>query len=187
MARNLSSTFLAQLAAAGAKPVFFVQIVFSNETIYLWSGFGSITWNGQSWTGMGWAGSISAIPETKAVAAQNIVLALSGIPTQLVTDALSHVQQPSQVTIWFGFLDASNNVIADPSECFNGHLDVPTLTEGGSTCTLAISAENPLVDLARPPNQRYTDCSQQTDFAGDLGMSFVIPLENLLIVWPQKA
>src|SRR5579872_3268161 len=145
MPRNLTSGMISQIIGKFLKPCFFVQIVFENETIYVWSGTYQISWSGQNWKGLGWMGSISAIPETKEVMAQNVTISLSGIPSELVTDAISYVRLQGSATIWFGCLDSSNNIIANPTQCYQGHLDVPTLTDGGATCTISITAENPLV------------------------------------------
>ncbi len=185
MARNLTASMVAQVLASHAKPAVFVQINFADATLYLWSGLGTITWNGQNWTGLGQLGQISAIPETTDVAAQNITLALSGIPSSLVNEAINECRQNSFCYVWFGFLDASNNVISDPAQVFAGHLDVPTVTDGAETCTISITAENPLVDLGRAPNRRYTDCDQQQDFPGDLGFAMVGQLQNAVILWPN--
>src|SRR5271155_1103948 len=105
MPRSLSPTFLAQLASSGASaPVLFLVLTFANETLYLFGGVNSLTPSGpaysatstfpygQTFTGMGWLGKISAIPQTTKVQAQNITLALSGIPSSLVYEVINQVR-----------------------------------------------------------------------------------------------
>jgi hypothetical protein len=186
---------IAQLTGPNIKPALFIEIAFENETIWLWSGVGTITPAGppagettfpygQAFLGMGWLGQISQVPEVTDVVAQNVTLTLSGIPSELLGDAINYVRQNSIATIWLGFLDANNKVIADPTQSFQGHLDVPTVTEGSETCTLSITAENPLVDLNRAPNRRFTDVDQQFKYSGDLGFSAVTALQGLYLGWP---
>jgi hypothetical protein len=182
--RALTSDMLTQIAAGRVTPAFFVQVAFQNETIYIWSGFGPITWNSQTWQGVGWLGQISPVIETTDVTAQNVTFTLSGIPSELAGDAINYVRLYSEVQVWFGFIDGSRNVIADPSRCFDGHLDVPTMTDASDTCTLTVTAENPLVDLNGAPNRRFTDCDQQLEYPGDIGFSQVSLLQNALFLWP---
>jgi|HubBroStandDraft_6_1064221.scaffolds.fasta_scaffold00599_12 hypothetical protein len=200
MPRTLSPTFLAQLKSSGAcSPAIFAVLAFANETLYLWSGIGSITPPGpaysalstfpygQAFSGMGWLGKVSAIPQTTKVQAQNITLALSGIPSELVTDATAQVRITGTATIFLGFIDSTGALIPDPIQLFAGSLDVPTLDDSGTTSTIAITAENPLVHLNEAPNRQFDDLDQQIYVPGDLGFSFVDALPNLPIYWPSPA
>jgi hypothetical protein len=188
MPRSLTADYLTALASAAKRIAFFVQIVYSNETIYVWSGIGPYTWNGHTWTGLGWLGEISAIPMTTQVQAQSVTLTLSGIPSELLSDTLDYVRITGTATIWLGLFDDSWNLIDGTAvQVFNGALDVPTVTDGGDTCSISITCENTLIDLERAPYRRYTDVDQQIDFPGDLGMSFVQNLQEENFIWPDPA
>lgn len=198
MPRDLTSAMISQLIAANIKPAYFLAIAFENETVWLWSGIQSITPSGpataettfpygQTFLGMGWMGQISQVSEVSDVVAQNITLSLSGIPSELLGDAINYCRQNSTATLWLGFLDANNRVIGDPTQIFQGHLDVPTVTEGAATSTISITAENPLVDLNRASNRRFTDVDQQFIWSGDLGFSAVTALQGLYLGWPLWA
>lgn len=188
---------LAQLTAKSIYPVVFVRIAFNNETLYLFGGIGTITpagppWDpsstfpyGLAWTGLGWLGKISTIPQTTKIQAQNITLSLSGIPSQLVLDAANQVRTSGTATIWLGFFDSNGVLILDPTQVFYGALDVPTITDDAGTCTIAITAENPLISLGLAPGRQFDDMDQQIYVPGDLGMSFVAALQNLQLYWPM--
>lgn len=196
--KSLSTAFLAQLTLPQVQPVFFVEIAFENETIYVWSGLGPFTPAGPAtnplstfpygttFIGLGWLGRLSALPQTSKIQAQNITLALSGIPAELVTDAIYDVQMTGTATVWFGFMNGEGVLLAaaDPFQMFQGALDVPSITDSGDTCTISITCENPLISLNLAPNRRFDDVDQQSDYPGDLGMSFVDDLENLQLYWP---
>jgi hypothetical protein len=197
MPRSLSAAVLAQLTAAAIYPVVFVRIQFANEILYMFGGIGTITPlgppadpastfpYGQTWTGLGWLGKISVIPQTTKIQAQNIILSLSGIPTQLVLDTANQVRMYGTATIWLGFFDANGNLILDPTQVFFGALDVPTITDDAVTCSIAITAENPLISLNLAPNRQFDDMDQQIYVPGDLGMSFIAALQNLQLYWPM--
>jgi hypothetical protein len=196
MPRNLSPSFLAACASGQVRLGFFLRIQFLTETVYIWSGRGSITpagpaWDssssfpyGQAFTGFGWMGSIGSIPSVTDVIATNITLVLSGIPTELLTDAINAVRQNSIATLWLALSDANGNVIADPVQVFQGTCDVPTTKEGAVTSTLSITCENPLIDLNRAPSRRYTDVDQQITYPGDTGFFQVQLLQDFLLLWP---
>jgi Bacterial Ig-like domain (group 2) len=196
MSKNLSPAVLAQIASGSLRPALFLAIAFLDDTVYAWSGLGTLTAPGPAFdpdatfpygtpfTGLGWLGQIQSVPQVADVVAQNVTLLLSGVPAELVGDAIHAVRQNSAATLWLGLLDGAGNVIGDPAQIFAGHLDVPTITEGAETCTIAITAENPLIDLNRAPSRRYTDVDQQIDFPGDTGFSFVQLLQDYSLVWP---
>jgi len=202
MPRNLSPSVLAQTLANQLQPALFVEIEFLTETIWVWSGLGSITAPGpafdtsssfpygQAFTGIGWLGQIRAVPEVTDIVASNITLELSGIPTELLTDVINAVRENSVATVWLGFLSlqpGNPTIIGDPVQIFQGALDVPTITEGAETSSIAITCENPLIDLNRAPSRRFTDVDQQIDYPGDTGFAQVQLLQDYDIVWPAAA
>jgi hypothetical protein len=196
MPRSLSSAVLAAIAASAVSPAMFVSIAFANETLYMWSGVGTIAPAGppsnplatfpygQTWTGMGWLGKVSSVPQTSKIQAQNITLSLSGIPSQLMVEASQQVRMNGVATVWIGFCDSNGNLLKDPVQVFLGGLDVPTLTDNGDTCTIEITCENPLLTLNLAPNRQFDDADQQIYFPGDLGLSFVDALIELQLLWP---
>ncbi len=188
------------MAAVAAKTLalaLFVEIAFADNTLYLFSGIGSVTPAGppanpastfpygQTFTGLGWLAKLSSIPQTTKVQAQNITLSLSGIPSSLVAEAIAQVRISGTATVWLAFFNtATGALLTDPVQLFSGSLDVPTLNDSGQTSTLSITCENPLLSLNLAPNHVFDDTDQQLDFPGDLGFSFVEALQNLQLFWP---
>jgi hypothetical protein len=194
---NLSPAVLAALDAAQIRPAFFVQIVFSTETVWLWTGLGpkaalGPAWDpaatfpyGQIFTGLGWLGQIESIPQTTQVTAENITLTLSGIPLHLLGDAINAVRLSGSATVWLAFLDANNNVIPDPLQLWQGETDVPSVVDGAETCTLSLTVENALIALNLASNRRFTTIDQQLDFPGDAGFDFVTAMQDLFLPYPD--
>jgi len=199
MPRTLSTAVAAAIAAAQVSPILFAVVAFADNTYYLFGGLGTLTPAGpasnplstfpygQTFTGLGWLAKLSSIPQTQKIKAQNITLALSGIPSTLVSEAVGQVRITGTATIYLGFFNSSGALLEDPVQIFYGGLDVPTLSDGGDTCTLSITCENPLLSLNLAPNRRFSDADQQIYFPGDLGFSFVDALANKLIIWPCPA
>src|SRR2546429_1496556 len=155
MARNLTAAQIAEITAQNMRPVMFAQLQFTSGTVYLWSGIGSISWNGQTWIGLGTYGNVSAIPESADVSAVGIKLSLSGIPAQFITSALGEVRQGAPVILYQGFLTPAGAVISSPNTAWQGRMDTCEIAEGGDTATISITAESRMLDLNRSRERRY--------------------------------
>lgn len=184
MARGLTSGMVTELTSGSLRPALACEIdTFSGVNVYVWSGIGTLTWNGHDWLGVGEYANISAIPETVDVIAAGIKLSLSGIPSSLINMALTDLSQGKPARIWLITLDASGNVIADPYQVFAGHVDVPVVNEAAETATIEISVENGLIDLHRPRFRRYTPADQKVDYPYDQGFNYVAQLQQATISW----
>jgi hypothetical protein len=159
-----------------------VQLQFKTETLYLWSGLYSTTWNGNVYFGAGPLLSISGISENSTVEAKNVTISVSGIPSDIIGLALGEVQRGLPASVYFGLFEADGvTLIANPVLAYVGKMDQPTITDAGDACTIGINVENALVDMNRSVWRRYTDADQQMDHPGDLGCSFVPSIEEIQI------
>lgn len=179
---GVTPAFAAAAAAQVIRPCFFVQLQFKSETLYLWSGLYSTTWNGNVYEGAGPLLSITGISEDSTVEAKNVTISVSGIPSDVISLALTEVQRGLAAQVYFGLFEADGvTLIANPVLAYVGKMDQPTITDAGDTCTIGINVENVLVDMNRSVWRRYTDADQQMDYPGDLGCSFVPSIEEIQI------
>jgi hypothetical protein len=183
MARDLTDDFKVEIEGKLVRPIIFAFLDFVDDPVYIWSGVGTVSWNGHSWLGVGNLGGISAVQETADTIAQNITLSLSGIPTEYLSDVIEAVKQNTDVQVWFGFLADDNSIVADPYQVFRGHIDVPTITEGADTSTVSITCENPLIDLQRASGRRYTPDDQRIDYSTDKGFDYVAAIQEWNGTW----
>lgn len=181
--RNCSAAVLSAIGSGRMFPLFLASIQFTTGTVYAWTGIGSLVWNGQTWTGLGEFAGVSAVQESNQVQADNITLSLNGIPSDLINDALNEVSQSYAVQVYLGFMDSTGAIIVDPVKCFQGFMDVPTVQDGGDTCTISITAENALVALQRASNRRYTTQDQHIDYPTDSGFQYVSGIQQWSGVW----
>ena len=180
---DATSAFVAALDANVLRPAIFVSMAFANETLYLWSGTGTVTWNGISWSGVGTLGSIASVEEGSTVQARGTVLTLSGIDPQLLGDSLSDLQQGLPVTVWLALFDSTPAIIANPVIVFQGRMDQPTITMDGTTATIQINCESRLIDMNVPAERRYTNEDQQRDYPNDRGFEFVNAIQEMTLYW----
>lgn len=180
---------LTALQAPVLRPALFVQATFNDagtlETVYLWSGLGSVVWNGQTWIGLGSLLGITTSEEGATVEAKGITLTLSGIDVSLLADVLQEFQVGLPVQVWMGLFDNASppNLIADPITTWAGRIDQPSVDVAAETATISIACETRLIEMGVSSERRYTHDDAQIDNPGDQGFSFVSGLQEITVPW----
>jgi hypothetical protein len=183
VSRDLTAGVITEITAESLRPVVFYEGEFSTGTLRLWSGVGSIVWDGKTWTGAGTLLAITPIEESTAQRAVGAAVTLSGISSEVISAVLQTARYGKPGRIWLGVLNASGAVIADPYLAFEGKLDVPTVEDSGNVCRVSVSYESRLISLQIPRERRWTDAEQQEDFPGDTGFRYVADLIDKTVTW----
>jgi hypothetical protein len=186
MSRQLTTAFSDALGDPNVKPILIFEAEFASGTVRLWTGFGDLSWNGQTWTGGGNLLGVAPMEEVSGVVAAGATVSLSGVPANLISIAINEARQGLPGRAWFGLLNDAGQVIADPAQMFVGRLDVPSIEADGATVVISITYENRLIDMDRPREFRYTDQSQRAIFPNDAGFNFVTSLQEAEIVWGRQ-
>ena len=183
--RSLSSGMVTEVTTAQLSPIIMAELQFSTVTpTRLWTGYGTITYNGVGYLGIGDLGNISAIEETTDLAARGITMQLSGVPTAYVAIALSTTYQGKPCSIMFGAISpTAGTLVSSPVTVFSGRMDVMQIADDGQSANITMTAENRLVDFRRVREVRFTDEEQQTLFSGDVGLEFVTSIQEKTIYW----
>lgn len=180
--RSIPAVVEAALDDSVIRPIFAVELLFDgNETLRLWTGIGDQVLDGNTYTGAGSLMSISAVEETSEIAVKGATLTLSGIPSQLVSLALSEPYQGRVCKIHFGVSDGTT--YSDLAEIFSGYMDEMNIDEGAETATIELKVENKLIDLERARVARYTSQYQKSLYPNDLGFDFVESIQLQRILW----
>ncbi len=187
MARDLTAGVITELSASRVRPILFVEVEFSSGFVRFWSGIGDFTWDSKLWTGAGNLLSVTPAGETTTVRANGITMSLSGINPAVLSAVLANAQQGKPATCWLGFLDASDEIVADPYLFFKGRVDVPEIEEGPETATVTITAESQLIELRKVRPRRYTGQDQKIDYPTDLGFDFIPHLKSWNGIWGKAS
>jgi hypothetical protein len=183
MSRELPTGFASAMDAPILHPVFLAQIDWPTGTIRVWNGYGDLTWDGQTWVGVGHLGGISVIKESRDLAANGVTLSLSGIPSGNISLALANNTQGQPAYIWVGELDVATKAFTvDPYRIFAGIIDVCPIEDDGTTATINVNLEKEFIDT-RTEGRRYTHEDQQIDYPGDLGFEYVAGLADKPLNW----
>ena len=95
------------------------------------------------------------------------------LPENIVNDAIS---------IYRGFLDSSNALIADPFLLYKGTIDTFGISESGNTSNVTLRIVSHWADFEKTNGRKTNNVSQQRFFSTDVGMNF--SSENVLdIKW----
>lgn len=173
---------LAAIAASDLQPAVFVEAFLNGPVVRIWSGIGTISWNGHTWAGLGSLMSISMTEDAATVEARGISIVMSGLDATLLADCLADFRLGLPVTVYFA-LYASGSLIADPIISWAGRMDQPTIDVAGDTASITINCENRLIDMNIAVDRRYTHEDQQLENPGDLGFQFVNGLQETTLFW----
>jgi len=171
--RSLTVAQAAALVAGTLQPVYLVKQEFVSGTKYSWTGVNTVLWDSQDWEGQGDLMGVSSITQTADLSAEGVTITYAGVNADDVSSTISDIAANLAVDIYLGLLDSTSAIIVDPTHCFSGKLDVPTVQDDGDTATIAITAENDLLKLSQASNRRYTNDDQQIDYPTDNGFQFV--------------
>jgi len=163
------------------QPYYALEAEFDGGTLRIWTGYGDLEINGDTYTGSGALLSIDGLMETGDLSANNATVSLSGVPSSLISAALTESYQGREARIYFGINGQ------DPIEVFGGFMDVMIIEETGTTSTISLTIESRLVELERLRPFRYTDESHQDRYPGDTMFSYVSSIQDKKIAWgPQN-
>ena len=208
MSRDLSNDTIISINENVVYPFFATELRFDNDNVLrMWTGQGTLVLeDGTQWFGLGQMLSISSIEETSEISVKGATLTLSGVPSEVLSLALSEPYQGRVCNIYFGTFvqgsilqesasyillqDGSRINLEDQSktfsELFSGYMDQMNIEESGETSTIQLLVENKLVDLERARVARFTSGYQKSIYAGDLGFDFVEDLQDKQISWGKK-
>ncbi len=181
--RTLTTDVANALAAENATPVLFTELDFASGFLRMHTGVGTMTVEGNSYTGVGTLGQVETIEESAELQAYGLRLGLSGVPNTLVGTALTEDYQGRAVRVFVGVLNASHALIASPVLVFAGRMDNMQITLGPETASISLNAENRLIDWDRPRVRRYNNADQQAEYTGDRGFEFVEQMVNKTLFW----
>lgn len=180
--RDLTTAMQTEVGQSEVQPILLFEGSFISGSVRTWTGYGSLTWAGVSWTGTGTLMGVSAISETNETSANGATVTLNGIPSDLISLALSECRQGATGKIYLGLFD-SGLLINDPILIFSGKLDIPSITDEGESAQISITYESRLIDLERARVRRYTPEDQKQLFPDDLGLDFVPAIQDRKVLW----
>jgi hypothetical protein len=191
LTRNIHPDTLAALSAPVIYPIIPVFLDWPDAPVYAHSNVGPLTWDLQTWTGVGEFGGLQMPDEESGMLSKAAELRLIGVPDELdayLDDPIRN--RPGE--IFFGVVTerAGNVLIGEPFSIFTGYMDamrdVVEVEDGRKRRDVAVT-------LARGPSQRafaevfHTYEDQIRQFPGDTAGRLTInaEAEGTKLTWPE--
>lgn len=186
MTRPLSDAMAAAIAANTVRPALLYEATYASGTVRYWSGYGNLSWNGHTFTGVGDLIELAQVDETDDVKAQGVAVTVNGSSASNIALTLASVKPGLPGIVYLALFDAVGALVVDPEIIFRGRLDTAALDDGDPTAPVVkMSYEHELADLERARERRYTDAAQQALYPGDTGLRFIATLQDVEIYWGQ--
>lgn len=183
MSRSLSTSLSTELNASALKPFYALEFGFDSGTLYLWTGLGELSADGNTWVGGAGVIGISTSSETIDLSANNVTISLNGLDSSILAIALAEPYRGRPFTLYLGALDDNNQSVGTMYQLFSGRMDTMSVEDSGTTANISLIIENALVDLERPRIRRLTGEEQLARFPGDQSLSSVAKLQDRQISW----
>ena len=204
--RDISTAVQGNLEDDVVYPFFAVELLFDDSPLRLWTGLGTLVYDGNSWAGTGNLLDVISIEETSEIAVRGATLTLSGVPSEVISLALQEPYQGRVSNVYFGMFSKGDLQKEDGAyilkedggriqlelqeigltEIFSGYMDEMNIDEGPETSTVELKVENKLIDLERARVHRFTSGYQKSVYPGDKGLDFVESLQDKEVVWGRK-
>ena len=149
----LRDTFLK--GGSALRPALFVRIAWPGAPVLVHSALGPMDIEGETYLGIGALGSISHITHGDAGASDQVMLGITGIPTDVMDEPFNPEAIGAEVIIRSGYLDRDHALIGGLRPVYYGFVDGPKITvsrkDGGRSIDLELAvsgAENPRLILS---------------------------------------
>lgn len=186
MAREIATATAAACSGSSLAPIFMADIETAGGNVRMWTGLGSIHWDGKEFLGGGDLVSVSSVEEKHGdqVEAQGLAFSISGVNPDQLSVALGEVRQGLPATLYFAVVDeASGTLLGEPVIVYSGLTDIPTIDDTGTEITISLATESKIIDLERARSRRYTPEDQKAVHPGDKGFDYVASLTDAKISW----
>ncbi|HYH64139.1 MAG TPA: hypothetical protein VD866_05530 [Urbifossiella sp.] len=181
--RDITPDTLAAATAPTIYPVLFVKMEFDGGDVCLHSQLGTLSFAGDTYTGVGKLGGITPAEEVSDLSSSQVNLTLSGLPLDLVSILFNEQYQGRRATVFLGYLDPETNVLVDtPTILYRGLLDTADFSKGKTFAT-TVSVGSRFAAWGKPQPRRYNNADQQARYPGDTGLQYIDKATYKTVIW----
>ena len=186
--RTVSGAYDSAVSSDGIRPVLLLQLDLDG---------GPIRWNNSSidlewptdtwWFGALGLGGVSNSKETLTGEVPGIVVELNHVPSSMISMLLLEHVQGRRGTLYYGQLDSTFNLIADPVIEFRGLCDRLVGLDGPSG-KIQLPIESRMMGFKRGNTARWNSVSHRetSQHANDTFFDHVENMVDKTLVWPNK-
>ena len=182
MSRNIDPAMVTALQATVIVPAFLAQITFASQVGYIWTGYGPLTYAGNTYLGVGKLAGIGEITEGIEVQADGTSVSLSGIDPNLYSECMTDIKPGAPAYVWLACLN-QGLIVGQPLMIFGGFVDKPVVSTGPNDITITLALESRMTNLQRANNRTYTSADQRVKYPDDTAFGWVEQLNDTVDNW----
>ena len=175
MTRSLTTSIKNELATNNITPVHLITINFSTPVNITDSSFSltsSVSGSSVTYSASDFIMGMSNFTEETDITKTSLTISLSGADQTFISTVLNENVINDSVTIYRGFLDNTNNLIADPFLLYDGQIDSFSISESETNSTVSLAIVSHWADFEKTSGRKTNNNSQQRFFNSDVGMDF---------------
>jgi len=158
-------------------------------TLRLWTGLGTLDYDGFSWTGAGSLIAITPLEDSTEIRVAQGQITLPGI--DFSDEAMEMILTPvARVPVhrWLAFLDDRGNVIPDPIYRAKMYADPPVVSyDGQGKSFVTVPLTGAVFNLTLAPNTLLSNEEQLALYPDDSGLSQMEDAANQQLTWTAGA
>jgi len=176
MTRDIDPNVVTELESSKFRWVVLLRLDFDSGTVFLHTGVGDLSFDGNTWLGVGAIGQLSGVVEKAEGADNRTRVTLCPIPKAELSNLVDEVTNDDPVgrpyKLYFAVVDSDREVIDDAIVVSSGTMDKIELVDG-EVASLSIDLVNDAARLKKRVSFKLTNQHQQGLFPNDLGLAFV--------------
>jgi hypothetical protein len=175
MTRNLTTALKNELANYVLRPVHLISFGFSTPVNFTDCSFAltsSISGSSITYNPQGFLKGLSQFTEEVGITKSSLRIGLSGVDQTYISIVLNENIVNDAVSIYRGFLDDNNSLIADPFLLYDGQIDKFEINEADDTTDIIFTIVSHWADFEKMSGRKTNPTSQQRFFSTDVGMEF---------------
>lgn len=191
LTRGIDPVLVAEFSKGLFYPITLVWLDWPDDPVFAHSNAGAISWNGETWLGVGDFGSIDIPQETLSLAATSATISLIGIPPEMYARLEVPIRNRDGAIYVGAVTERRGNIlVGNPTEIFSGYMDSFRFTmedDDGNT------VHGVTLKLATGPGARsiasitHSAEDQSAKHPGDTAGRFLIYSRAKLVklTWPE--
>lgn len=181
MSKTAALNLITALTQKTTQPFFAVEFLFDTAPLRLWTGVGTRTIGGETYTGTGAIQSFDGIEEVMDMSATSFSIKMDGISSSILSLALDEDTRNRKCSVYLG-----EKSVSDVIYIGGGLIDAFDWNDTGETCQITVYVETILSLGERSSNWRYTSESHKKRFEGDTFFDQVTSIQDVQIKWGQE-
>jgi len=175
MTRSLTTAIKNELATNDLRPIHLITIGFGTPLNFTDCSFpltSSVSGSSVTYTPSNFIMGISEFTEEVDITKTSLRIGFSGAEQSFISIVLNENVVNDTVTIYRGFLDDSNNIIADPFLLYDGQIDTFEISETQTESNVILNISSHWANFDKKNGRKTNTTSQQRFFSTDVGMEF---------------